>query len=189
MKKLFALLLALTLLASLAVPALAEAATEEEASGVTLARMRYYFEHNVLPRYFHDDPANMLSVMKDVGAYRLWASLADENGVDYPYQEEDFNLRWYEPDGVTVLLIEMPRPETSPDCFRIYMVYDPAAGSAGYYTVEYDNFMGETAFLCGWTADMTHMNYGGGDILDPAADDYEAALEAEVLQVASMLGQ
>ena len=188
MKKLIAMLIALMLLASLAVPVLAEAA-EEESSGVTLEQMRYHYEHSALPRYFFEDPTNMLDVMKDVGAYRLWASLADENGVTYPYQEEDFTLRWYEPNGVTVLLIEMPQPETAPDCFRIYMVYDAATGTAGYYTVEYENFLGESAMLCGWTADRTHMNYGGGAILDPTADDYEAALEAEAEQVASMLGQ
>ncbi len=185
MKRLIAMLLALILLAAL--PALAEAAPEEEASGVTLERMRYFFEHNVMPRYFHEDPQMMLDVLKENGIYALWASLADENGVEYPYQEGDFTLNWYEPDGMTVLQIGMPAPEVSPQCFRIYMAYDPASGSAGYYTIEYDNMLGEAAFLCSWTADMTHMNYGGAEILDPAAEDYQARLDAEAELVASML--
>lgn len=194
MKKLLAMLIALMLLA---LPALADAATEtdaatdaaaEQTEGVTLERMRYYFEHNVLPRYFYEDPANMLDVLKTNGIYRLWQALADENGVEYPYQEADYNLRWYDLDGgATALLIEMPAPEVSPQCLRVYMIYNQETGASGYYTVEYDNFMGETAFLCGWTPDGTHMNYGGAPILDPAADDYEAQLEAEVQQVGAMM--
>ena len=65
MKRILALLIAL-ILAAMMVPALAEAATEQT-EGVTLERMRYHFEHNVLPRYFYEDPANMLDVLKDEG--------------------------------------------------------------------------------------------------------------------------
>lgn len=184
MKRLIAMLLALMLLATL--PALAEAA-QEEAPAITLERMRYFFEHDVMPRYFHEDPQVMLDVLKERGIYPLWSVLADENGVEYPYQEEDFSLSWYDVNGATVLQIGMPAPEVSPQCFRIYMVYDPATGSAGYYTIEYDNLLGETAFLCAWTADRTHMNYGGAEILDPSAEDYQAQLDAEAEQVASML--
>lgn len=189
MKKLLALLIALMLLA---LPAMADAASEadaatEQTEGVTLERMRYHFEHNVLPRYFYEDPANMLDVLKEKGIYRLWQALADENGVEYPYQEADYELRWYDlEDGATALLITMPAPETSPQCFRAYMIYNPDTGAAGYYTVEYDNFLEESAFLCGWTPDGTHMNYGGAMILDPAADDYEAQLESEAAQVAAL---
>lgn len=186
MKRILAWMLALMLL--LAVPVLAETAAEEEASGITLEQLRYHFEHSTLPRFFYEDPQTMLDVMKERGIYVMWTALADENGVAHPYEEGDFTLRWYEVDGATVLGIEMPAPEASPQCFRCYMVFNAQSGAAGYYTVEYDNMLGETAFLCGWTQDMTHMNYGGAEIMDPAADDYEAKLEAEAGQVAGMLG-
>ena len=186
MKRILALLIAL-ILAAMMVPALAEAATEQT-EGVTLERMRYHFEHNVLPRYFYEDPANMLDVLKEKGIYLLWQALADENGVEYPYQEADYELRWYDlEDGATALLITMPAPEVSPQCFRAYMIYNPSTGAAGYYTVEYDNMLGDAAFLCGWSPDGTHTNYGGAMILDAAADDYEAQLESETAQVAALM--
>lgn len=184
MKRVLALIIALMLMA---LPALADAATEET-QVVTLEKMRYHFEHSALPRFFYEDPANMLDVLKANGIYRLWQALADENGVEYPYQESDYALAWYDlENGATELQITMPAPDANLLCYRVYMIYNPDTGAAGYFTIEYDNFMDETAFLCGWTADMTHMNYGGAEILDPSADDFQAKLDAEAQQVASLM--
>ena len=60
-------------------------AEEGTRSGVTVAQLRYHFEHSALPRYFHEDPATMLDVLGQVGAFALFASLGDENGVAYDY--------------------------------------------------------------------------------------------------------
>jgi len=167
----------------------AEAGAAQEETGITLDKMRYHFEHSALPRYFYDDPANMLSVLKANGVYRLWMALADENRVAYPYVEADFTQNWYEADdGTTILQIGMPAPEVSPQCYRVYMVYNAVAATAGYYTIEYENLLGDCAFTCGWTADMTHMNYGDAAILNPKAGDYDAALLDEARQVAALAG-
>lgn len=153
--------------------------------GVTLEQARYHFEHNALPRYFYDDPANTIDVLSRNGIYRLWAAFADENGVKYAYVEGDCREILYDADGATVLQITLPKPEANTLCYRIYMVFDPAAEQAGYYTVEYDNLLGETAFLCGWAEDHTHNNYGGARLIDPSDDD---ALLAEARQVAELAG-
>lgn len=157
--------------------------------GVTLKQARYHFEHSALPRYFYDDPSNMLTVLGEVGAYRLWTSLADENGVEYPYQPGDYAENWYTADdGTTVLQIIMPQPETDTLCYRVYMLYNPGTGDAGYYTVEYDGLLGDAAFLCGWSEDRKHINYGGAAILDAADAGYGAALLEEAGRVASLAG-
>ena len=168
----------------------AETAGEAEASAApTLEQTRYHFEHNAVPRYFYLDPDNVLTVLGERGTFGLWAALADENGVAYPYQESDFVDRWYDlGNGATMLQVTMPEPEVSAQCYRIYMVYDPNENLAGYFTVEYDNMLGESAFLCGWDAEHTHMNYGGAAILDPDSADYEAALLDEARQVAALAG-
>ena len=169
-------------------PAQEPSASAAQEGGVSLEKARYHFEHSALPRYFYDDPANMLAVLEARGTFAMWQALVDENGVVYPYQEADYELRWYDlEDGATALLITMPAPEVSPQCFRAYMIYNPSTGAAGYYTVEYDNMLGDAAFLCGWSPDGTHMNYGGAMILDAAADDYEAQLESETAQVAALM--
>ena len=167
----------------------AAAAGDGAAAGrVSLARMRYHFEHSALPRYFYEVPENMLEVMGGPGAYALWVSLADENGVVYPYGPGDFAQRWYAVGGATILQIEMPAPEESPQCFRAYLVYDPQTGAAGYYTAEYDNLLGENALLCGWSAALEHVVYGGAAMVKKGSDGYEAALLEEAKQVAALAG-
>lgn len=157
--------------------------------GVTLAKARWHFEHSALPRYFYDAPDNMLRVLEESGTYRLWTSLADENGVEYPYQSGDFAEHLYTTgDGATVMQIEMPRPEESPQCYRVYMVYAPATGEAAYYTVEYEGLLGESALLCGRSKSLEHTVYGGAAVLDKADAGYDAALLAEAQQVAALAG-
>ena len=155
----------------------------------TLEEARYHFEHSAMPRYFYDDPANMLEVLSNNGVYRLWAALADDNGVAYPYHIGDFDEHWYDmDDGSTILQVVMPQPTETPQCYRLYMVYNGSAGVAAYYTVEYENLLGEAAFLCGWDAGRTHINYGGAAVLDPDSDGYEAALWDEAQRVAALAG-
>ena len=162
---------------------------EAQASGISLERMRYHFEHSALPRYFYETPDIMLEVLEEQGVYQMWTVLADENGVSYPYTDGDFTEHWYDADdGTRILQIEMPAPEASPQCFRAYMVYNPNTGSAGYYTVEYENLLGETAILCGWTKAMEHVEYGGAAILDANDAGYAAALEDEAAGVAALAG-
>ena len=40
---------------------------DSAAQGVTLEQARYHFEHNALPRYFYDDPANVIDVLSQNG--------------------------------------------------------------------------------------------------------------------------
>lgn len=157
--------------------------------GVTLEQARYHFEHSSMPRYFYEAPENMLKVLGESGVYRLWTALADENGVEYPYTAEDYAQNGYvTDDGTEILQIIMPKPEATSLCYRVYLVFDPGTGKAGYYTVEYDNLLGESAFLCGWTEAREHANYGGAAILDAESDDYETALMDEAAQIASLAG-
>jgi|GEM_PF-2866381 len=156
---------------------------------VSLERIRYHFEHSAMPRFFYEDPATVLDVLEDVGVFPVFAALANENGVAYPYQEADFKEYLYNlNDGTVLLQVVMPQPEKTPQCYRIYMVYNSDTGNAGYYTVEFDNMLVETAFLCGWKSDMTHLNYGGAAILNPEDDDYRMLLAMEAAQVAELAG-
>ena len=168
-----------------------EADTQDSASagGVSLERARYHYEHSALPRYFYDNPENMLRVMEESGAYRLWTSLADENGVKYPYQSGDYAENLYTTgDGATILQIIMPRPEAEPQCYRVYMLYNPATGDAAYYTVEYEGLLGEDALLCGWSRNLEHTVYGGAAVLDESDGGYREALLDEAKQIAKLVG-
>ncbi len=167
-------------------PAPQDAPTE---GGVTLEQARYHFEHNALPRYFYDDPANIIAVLSDRGIYGLWDAFARENGIAHPYAEADYRVNRHDlADGTTILQIELPRPDANTLCYRIYMVHNAANGVAGFYTVEYDNLLGEAAFLCGWSQDHTHTNYGGAATLVRGDAGFEDALAGELDQVAALAG-
>ena len=188
MKRVLSLILVLILFS---LPAFAEAASEAEASdaGWTPAEVRYQFEHRMLPRYFYDNPENMLSVLGDIGLYTLWASVTTENGVDPTYPEADYVQHFYtSADGATVLQIELPQPDANLLCYRIYMVYNAATGVSGYYTVESDTFTPTAAFICSWTPEGTHMNYGAMEAIGRNGDGYAEAMAAEMRQIAELAG-
>ena len=147
----------------------AQAAEPEAAgdAGVPLDKARYYFEHSSLPRLFYEAPDNVLQVLSERSVYDLWTVFANENGVAYPYQAEDFSQNRYDmTDGTGILQVVMPAPETTPLCYRIYLLYNAETGKAGYYTVEYENLLGESAMLCGWTEAHEHVNYGGAMMIE-----------------------
>ena len=165
------------------------AAPEAPEAALTLERVRYHFEHSALPRFFYEAPENVIQVLYERGIYPVWTSLADENGVAYPYTADDYAVNRYDmDDGTTVLQAVMPRPEVSPQCFRVYFVYNPDRGIMGYYTIEYENLLGESALTCGWTEDRQHVEYGGAALLDPADPDYASALQAEAGEIAKLAG-
>ena len=154
----------------------------------TPAQVRYQFEHRMMPKYFYDNPANMLDVLGSAGLYRLWEAVSTDNGVDPTYPAEDYVQHFYKTaDGATLLQIELPQPDANTLCYRIYLVYDPASGSAGYYTVESDDFTPDAAFICMWTDDGTHKNFGAMNVIEKG-DGYETAILDEAAIIAELAG-
>ena len=155
----------------------------------TVGEVRKAFEHNMLPRYFYDQPDNVMSVLEDAGMYLLWESVATENGVDVTYSEEDYAERLYQcGNSVELLQVCLPDPEENLLCFRIYFLYVPGTDVAGYYTVEYDNLLYDTSCLCLWRETGEHVNYGELGLLDKNDPGYEDALRAEAEGILSLAG-
>ena len=166
----------------------AETAQEAEAQTPTLKDVRYYFEHQFLPPMYFDDPERLLETLRDPGIFDIWSWLTGQIGIDVIYQASDFSFREMDrEDGIYMLIQEMPKPEETPQCSRVYFCYQKETKTARYFTVEYDNFFGDSYFLCEWTQDGNHMNYGVCNTVDPAADDYEEALAAEADLVAQIV--
>ena len=174
MKKMIALLLVFCLL-------LPCAALGEAAAAPSLHDCRYYFEHKLLPQELYQNAEQMLAFLRENGLYAMWRNFTTNNGADPVYTEDQFQYTEQSlEDGTLLIRMIFPKPEDSPLCGRVYMLRNPETGEAGYFTVEYEDFMGESWFLCGWTLKGNHMNYGGADSL-PAPDsaDYQAALDRE----------
>ena len=196
MKKITLLLMVLCI-ACLSFCAMAESAeapvqeaAAEEAATPTLHDVRYYFEHRLLPSMYYDDPEKLLDTLRDPGAFDIWLWLTEQVGMDVTYQEENFRFRELNrEDGIYMLIQELPKPEDTPLCSRLYFCYQAETKTAWYYTIEYDNFFGESYFLCAWTQDGNHLDFGTCPTVDSTAENYEDQLAAEADLVAqSILG-
>ena len=181
MKKTLALLLALCLL----LPCAAACADAAETKEVTLHDYRYHYEHVYMTQPFYENPDRVMNIIYQYGAYQLWFDFMQNNDTDPVYAKEDFSETVIpQEDGGYLMRITLPKPEESLECSRLYLYWNPTTSEAGYYTVEYDNFFGETWFLCGWDKDHNHQNYGGAAPLpDPSDPGYQDALDAEAAEV------
>lgn len=171
-RRIFAALLAL----ALAILAIAAGSAE---GGWTVGDVRYAFEHSMLPRYYYAGPENMLSFLADSDMYTLWASVSTENGVDVTYNREDFVAHTYTYGDATLVQVEMPEPQVQPQCYRIYFLYNPVAGEAGYYTIERDDLFPDTCCVCMWKQSGEHVNFGAIGVTDRNDAGYADALKAE----------
>ena len=181
MKKALALLLAVCLLLPCAA-ACAEAAKTKE---YTFQECRYIYEHIYMTQPFFESPDQVISIISKYSAYQLWADFLQKNGLNPVYTKEDFSETVIQQeDGSCLMRIILPKPESSLECGRLYLYWNAATGEAGYYTIEYDNFLGESWFLCGWDKDHNHLNFGGAAPLpDPSDPGYQDALAAEAAEV------
>ena len=151
----------------------------------TPAQVRYYFEHKMLPRYFYEKPEALLEVIRNVGVYPLWETVAKENGTDPHYPEEDYITHFYRAeDGSQIIQIEMPDPDMEPLCYRIYFIYNPDKEITAYYTAECSSFVPEICFICTWDKEDNHELCGSRDVLDRKDSGYTGALLEEAKQVA-----
>ena len=183
MKRWITFALALCLLFALAAPSMAEAAASEPPS---LYQVRYYFEHQLLPASFYDTPDDVLAFLKEDGPYELWRRVTESFGLDPTYAESDFRMEVVENEGgIEIARLSLPEPDGNTLCPRVYFVSYPETGKLAYVTVESDTFMPDAYFICGWTPDGTHLNFGSISI---PTDDAALAEELEMVKQVSADG-
>jgi len=131
-------------------------------------------------------------VIDDIGLYTLWESVSTENGADPTYPEAEYIPHWFiAEDGTSILQMELPDPDAGTLCYRIYFIYNDSTGEAAYFTVECDDFAPELSFICTWTPDMTHSEYGTMYVLDKTDSNYKEALLEEakaIMDLANVSG-
>lgn len=166
-----------------------EKPTEVEDGGWTPEEVRYAFEQSMLPRLFYAMPDRVLASVIASGVYHLWEMAVEENGIEPIYASWDFGEHWYvNSDGDTIVQATLPWPKTTPDCFRVYLIYNEASGQAGYFTAEYDDLLGENCLICGRDTEGNHAVYGEVPVTNPTDEDYESALFREAATVAELAG-
>ena len=144
-----------------------------------LSELRYYFEHQLMPKYFLEDTIPFLAELIGNGEYRshdigcavynIFSDVARKADVIAPYSLEDFQGDLWTLNGDEyVLRIEMPEAQESPQCKAIYLLFTTTFSHLRYFTVELMEIKWKRKryVLCEWTEDM-HSNYG------PAPDNFD----------------
>ena len=145
-----------------------------------LGKARYQIEHIALrDNFFRIPQATMGTVLEENGLYNLYRHAFGNLGIKFPYRPADFKVSGmkFEEDNLLVLM-EMPQPEYSHLCYRIYLVSDAQCKHLEYYTIERGITGG---FLCKWEHDQHNLLH---ELASPAWGEREGimrAIEAKII--------
>ena len=136
-----------------------------------IGKARYFFEHRLLREQFYSNTRQFINaILKEDGIYKMACFVAQLSHVDNPYCQADFHVdstRWN--SDINIVGIELPAPQFTPLCYRIYLFFSDDYTNLGYYTIECG--MRSNGFLCGWSSEGIHYNYH--EIEKPAWEDQQ----------------
>ena len=127
--------------------------------------IRYMYEHRLLPNWFFEDKEQFVGmILQDKAVlYRIIEKIFDKENLPNPYKEDEFDIDVTKiVDDVLMLKIIFPEPEEEPLCYCAYMFFDSQFEKTSYFCIEKGNEAGNMCpFVCSWTTDSCHHNYGG----------------------------
>ena len=123
---------------------------------------RYLLEHRIIPQFLYEEGIGFMvaAVSKDNVINNIFLDIMEKEEVKNPYGENPVSVEPFKIENILVACFVFPEPEEEPLCYRSYAFFDTENERAAYYCVE----MGEEGgapFLCGWSKEGTHLNYGG----------------------------
>lgn len=137
-------------------------------------RHHYIFAHKVLPKMFFDDPEKFLDIVAHYGNHFLkwlWADVGEriKGGNGIPIEGLNHRIIKRE-NGLMVVVIVLPMPVVTPEAYFVAAAYRSASAShpepmVRFITLERSRLPEEgreDTFLCEWTRDEAHLNYGKG---------------------------
>lgn len=129
---------------------------------------RYQLEHRFIPEALYSEDCERLitSLLTKRGEFLIDVLnfLGRDTNYQCPYKESDFQFkpilvgRDGDPNQFAVLEIDMPEPDVSPLCHRLFICHDASFQRLMYLT--YEKGLEGNKILCGWNADGAHLNYG-----------------------------
>lgn len=136
--------------------------------------IRYTFEHVILPQWFFEGKGRFVELLvnDDTVLYRIINDIFKNEAVENPYKEEQFKIEISKIiEEVMMIKIILPYPEDEPLCYWCYLFFNKQYDKLGFFSIEKgNNIAGKTnetvPFLCSWTADGAHNNYGSCSIED-----------------------
>ena len=134
---------------------------------------RYLFEHELLPKAVLAEKGKKLIILIAQDSGGVLADFMDsigskiDNNYHCPYSAEDFAVvnRTFDRSDYKpryfIHRVVMPEPQFPPQCYCVYICHDADFANVRYYTLE--KSADDARFLCGWTKNGTHLNYGPTD--------------------------
>lgn len=146
----------------------------EKEKTVDILDIRYYLEHQLMPRWFLKDTEVFLAALLKPNANFLYTTIqkiCEKEGVELPYKKEQYQLELFSiSEEIEAICITLPEPEKSTLCKRVYLLFDRKQKKYKFFTIERGdifesrctlNFI-EMNFLCGWDLqeeNLVHLNY------------------------------
>lgn len=127
---------------------------------------RYQIEQKSLPVQFYDTPKDVIQSILDPGNntfFKLYKTLIERTGEEFPYTEEDFTTKCFKfEDGTLGCFVTLPKPESVMLCSNLVYVFAPDLKKLMYFTIETDEFIGRMSYkICSVSSEGKHIVYGG----------------------------
>lgn len=124
----------------------------------------YFVQHRALPGYFFNSEQFLLDMVHqgDAVIQSIWADevkTGDEAAITVEIEREE--------ETTLFIFITFPAPPDSPLCYAVALIAQ-AEGDRQYITLEKaeDLGYGFPAFVCAWTKEGTHLNFGPTTTID-----------------------
>lgn len=145
------------------------------------------YEHKIIPGYFYDDSINFIAALTDNQKliFTTFNDICGQENIENQFQESDFACEFIKMDEKGDWLgakLHFPLPSETPLCYEMYLFFDREFKRKGCYTLEFNTairkIVNETpmpngriqrhttlrnencGFLCSWTKEQVHNNYG-----------------------------
>ena len=141
---------------------------------MTLFELRYYFEHELLSKYYFEDTVPFLGEMFET--YRedsessknllfvMILEMAARRGIDFPYSQEQYKAEIVVLNEDELMIrISLPEPEEPMLCSAIYLLFPIEDFSKKrYFTIELleRKWLTKSYCLCERKEDGFHCNHG-----------------------------
>ena len=86
--------------------------------------------------------------------------MIEEEGIDDPYPEIAITIEPFRIENILCSVIELPQPEEEPLCYEVYVLFNIDTKEGAYYCLEKGGYIDDQPFLCGWSKEGSHLNYG-----------------------------
>lgn len=131
---------------------------------MNLNEILYMIEHQLLPKWFYEGREFFINDLLDNEdmIFETLNSILEEEELENPYSREDFIVKGeIINDDILMMEVKFPEPKVGPLAYCCYMFFDNDYEKLDFYCIEKPcENSGEKPFLCSWTPEEQHINYG-----------------------------